>query len=262
MKKALLIPVALIALLWGAWLVAVPGGVMVESVEKALSRGEVSADVVGFRKGLWYSFRADALDIMLSGDRALSLNNLRGRLNFLRLLTLKAVVTFTAEAGGGAVRGAVELKRGGRRLQVQAEDVEISRLEGLAAAGLNGTGTGGMDFLFEQERGKLRFWVKDAKLKPVTVAGLSLPINMFDTIRGMAILEGNGVEVESVSLEGKEMYARLTGSVKGKNVDLKLELMPEGDSFPDPLLGSILERYRIARGHYVIPVRTELSRIP
>lgn len=262
MKKALLIPVALAGLLWGAWLVAVPERVLVDSAEKALSRGRVSADVVGFRKGLWYSFRADALDIKLSGDRALSVKDIRGRLDFLRLFALKAVVTFSAKAGGGAVRGAVEITRGGRRLQAQAEGVEISQLEGFASTGLGGTGTAGMDFLFEKERGKLKFWIDDAKLKPLAIAGLSLPLNLFDTIRGAALLEGNGVEVESVSLEGKEMYARLTGSVKGRNVDLKLELMPEGDSFPDPLLGSLLERYRIARGHYVIPVRTELSRIP
>lgn len=262
MKKALMIPAVFFGLLWGAWLVAVPERVMVDSLEKALSRGTVSADVVGFRKGLWYSFRADALGVMLSGDRAVSIKNIRGHLDFLRLFALKAVVIFSAETGGGDIKGAVELKRGGRRLQVQAEGVEISRLEGFASTGLSGTGTAGMDFLFEQERGKLRFWVNDAKLGPLTVVGLSLPLNLFDTVRGIVFLEGNSIEVDSVSLEGKEMYARLTGSVKGKNVDVKLELMPEGDSFPDPLLASLLERYRIARGHYVIPVRMEISRIP
>jgi hypothetical protein len=82
---------------------------------------------------------------------------------------------------------------------------------------------------------------------------------MFDSMKGMARVRAGEVELESVSFEGKGMYARLQGRARGGLFEGKLELMPDLEVVPDEFLASAMGRYRVSRGHYSIPLKEEIE---
>lgn len=262
MKKFLLIMLLPLLVLWGAWFIAVPEDLIVREAEGALNQGELAGDIMGFRKGFFYNFTAEVLDIKVSGNRVFSVHEISGGLDFLPLLALKAVVSFSGTAGGGELNGAVELKKNSSYIHVKAGGMQLARLGFFELTGISGRGITGLELELRDNRGTARFSLDSAKLDPVTIMGIKIPLDMFIKARGALFLLGDEVEIESVSLEGEGIYARLTGSIRGRNLDAKLELMPDGDSFPDPVLNALLASKRISRGHYVIPIRTELGPLP
>lgn len=259
MKKLLIALAVLFAFVWGAWFVAIPTDVIFQRVEATLRRGETAVGFTGCRKGLFYSVRCEAIDVRVSGNRVFSVSNVSARLRFLPLLTLKAVVPLRASAGGGEITGSAELTRQGYRIAAEAAGVEIEKLGLYPLTGLNLSGALKVDVFFEDGSGKARFSVDRAEFESPSLFGFKLPLELFHQVRGALLLNYGKVEIESLALEGEDIYARVTGSLKGGNADLKLELMPEGDTFPDPMYDTLLQRYRVSRGHYVIPVKSRLN---
>ncbi len=259
MKKLLVAIVVVLALLWGAWLVVLPGDVMERTAEEALDAGGMSVDLVGFKKGLFYSFSCESADFRFSGDRAFSVHGLSGRLDFLPLFVLKAVVPFKGSLGGGEIKGAVELEKGSYKVSVEARGVELAEIGLYSLTGINASGALSADVWLRDNMGKIKFSVDEVRFEPILIYGFKLPLDMFNTVRGALFVDYDTVEVESLALEGKEIYARVTGSIKGRDADLKLELMPEGDGFPDPVYDALLRRYRVSRGLYVIPIKSRLN---
>lgn len=259
MKKLLVAITVVFALVWGAWLIALPGDVMERTAEEALNAGGMSVDLVGFKKGLFYSFSCESVDFRLSGDRAFSVQGLSGRLDFLPLFVLKAVVPLKGSLGGGEIKGSVELEKGSYKVSLDARGVELAELGLYSLTGINAAGALSADVRLRDNMGKIKFTVDDARFEPFPIYGFKLPLDMFSTVRGALFVDHDTVDVESLALEGKEIYARVTGTLKGGDADLKLELMPEGDGFPDPVYDALLRRYRVSRGLYVIPIKSRLN---
>jgi type II secretion system protein N len=262
MKKALAALAVLAALIWGAWLVVVPEDLVVKRAEEVLARDEMRARLVGFRKGLFYTFTAEKIDFLYQGEPVLTINEVSARPDFLSLLTLKPVFLLRAEAGGGPVSGAVEPGGGSFHVQAEAREVEIGNLGALERFGITGRGTLSLDFRMKDEKGSARFSVKGAAFEPLSILGLRFPLDAVETIRGAALINYGAVEVESLTLEGPELFARVSGTLNPRAVDMQIELMPETDTFPDPTLAQLLAPYKVGRGHYVIPLKAPFGGRP
>jgi hypothetical protein len=96
----------------------------------------------------------------------------------------------------------------------------------------------------------------------VSILGLRFPLDAVETIRGAVLISYGAVEVESLTLEGPGLFARVSGTLNPGAVDMQIELMPEADTFPDPTLAQLLAPYRVGRGHYVIPLKAPLRGRP
>ncbi len=258
MKKLLIILSVLAALVWGGWLVAVPADVITDFVEDTASRGDIEVRINDFRKGLFYSFTAESVDIMTEGRTLLTVENVQGRLSFPALLTLKVRLPFEAELSEGLIQGTVVLDRTGYEAWAAADGVELEglRLKDLTGIGISGTMRG--DGNVVNGFGKVRFLVNDAHADPVTVQNMQVPLDMFKTIRGAFHVDGPKVDIDSITFEGEGMYARVTGTVEGSYGDIELEFMPSEDVIPDAILQSVIGQYRVSMGHYLIPYRGPL----
>jgi type II secretion system protein N len=262
MKKGLAALAVLLALIWGAWLVVVPEDMVVEKAEEALTRDEMSVKLVGFRKGLFYTFTADGVDVLYRGEPVLTMDEVSARPDFLSLLTLKPVFLLRGFVGGGPVSGAVEPGEGSFHVEAKARDVQVGKLGVLERFGVKGRGTASLDFQMKDEKGSARFSVKGAAFEPVSILGLRFPLDEIETVRGAALISYGAVEVESLTMEGPELFARASGTLNRRAVDMQLELMPEADTFPDPTLAQLLAPYKVGRGRYVIPIKAPLGSRP
>ncbi|MBI5809642.1 MAG: type II secretion system protein GspN [Deltaproteobacteria bacterium] len=262
MKKFAAGIIALAVLITGAWLVIIPEGRINEMIEAhaGFADGEIYIRAEGVRKGLFYNISAERIFIKrktASGDKTLVLlKDLRAALSLASLIRLAPAAEFTSAMGGGVVTGVIHLT-GGRGVSLNGRGISLKGLPALTAAGLNGEGELSFDISFGNNEGDIRFSVERAHLAFTSGAGVFLPFDVFKTIRGSALIMGNGEKavVRSLSLEGPGIYARLKGSIARGKPDMQLELMTER-SFKDTAVLMLLEQYKVSPGYYAVPVKT------
>jgi type II secretion system protein N len=219
----------------------------------------LDAETVGFKKGLFFSFSIEALDIGRSGRRLVSAEGLSARLDLPSLLLLRASVPFSGRVAGGELRGRAEAARGGYSVSLDITGAELGETGLLPLAGTSGGGSLSGTVELRGGEGEIRFSASSLKLDPATVQDARVPLDMFDSMKGMARVRAGEVELESVSFEGKGMYAKLQGRARGGLFEGKLELMPDLEVVPDEFLASAMGRYRVSRGHYSIPLKEEIE---
>jgi type II secretion system protein N len=259
MKRLLVGILILAALIWGLWVVALPGALVVGAIEDAARRNGMSLEVEGFRKGLFYNFEADGVHIRKAGERLLTVEGLSGRIDLLKLFTLKAAVPFEGSVGGGALEGDAVFESNGYGVRMSLDGAEAGQLAFIRQAGLNGSGMLSGEFRMANGRGEARFSIEGARFDAMTYSGVVVPLNLFEQAKGSLLFSGDGIEVQSISLEGPGIFARAKGSIKAGMLDVKLELMPEETAVPGHLLTAVIGQYRVSRGYYVIPIKTALK---
>ena len=82
-------------------------------------------------------------------------------------------------------------------------------------------------------------------------------MDMFHTVRGSIVMKGRAIDVKSVTLEGKGLFARASGTIMGGMMDMTLELMPEPEA--DKLISVFAGRYKISDGFYRIPLKQRVE---
>lgn len=256
MKKILAVAAALAALVWVIWLFAVPAPLVESVVEGNFKAGALSADVVGLRKGLFMSFTAEGMDISASGKRLITVDDFSARVSPSGLSRMKALIPFEGVLGGGSLSGRAELGRESYEMEFRINGTQIERLGLFEQAGIMGRGVLTAEFHSKDGSGDLRFSITDMHLEEVPFLGNSAGI--FHDAKGIIKFDGDRVEVESVSLEGEGIYARAKGMIKGREADMKIEVMPEEGTAFDPVLLSLLKRYRVSPGYYVVTVRRDI----
>jgi hypothetical protein len=124
--------------------------------------------------------------------------------------------------------------------------------------GIQATGTVSGRFTMLDDTGHVEFVTEDSRFGPAIFSGVSVPLSFFNSIRGSLDIKGNIINVVSIALEGKDIHARLKGSIKNAIMDLNMELMPGISFIENPLFRGELEKYKISPGYYVIPLKGNL----
>lgn len=246
----------MLALVWGAWLIAVPGSLITGKIDAGLDKSPVVVEFEGFRKGLFYSIKADGLSIRSAsgGKRLLYLEDLRAGLSISSLLRLSPSIDLSAVLAGGRVTGSAG--RGGA-LSMKTEEVDLSAL-GLerTITGLRAGGKAWLDANAMAGSGEVRFRVTGMEFLPYRYMGFSLPLDLLKSARGLVLIDNGIARVESAAFEGEGIYARITGSAGGGRVDMKLELMPSDELENSQPYFRLLQQYRVTSGRYEIPIKT------
>lgn len=258
MKKIAVAILVLAALVWASWLIVVPSSIIESEVEEKLKRGKLSADLVGFRKGLFLGFKSEALDVMNSGQRLFSIEDLRGGLKLIQSLrSMGAVVALDGNAGGGEFEGTFRIKKKSYGLDMTISGADIEELGLFEHTGFRGSGTLDAEAHIADNAGDIKFSITGASLNPFEISGRSVPMDLFHTVRGALVLKGRAIDVKSVTFEGKGLFARVSGTIKGGMMDMTLELMPEPEA--DTMISIIAGRYKVSDGLYRIPIKRRVD---
>jgi type II secretion system protein N len=256
-KKILIALTAIPVIFWGIW-IAVPETSIQSIIENSISNNKFRLEVKGVKKGLFYNLSVDNLILKNSKKELIFLSNIYGRINPLSLIMLRLNLSFNGEVGEGTISGHTSLIRNKTQIGFDIKKADISDIPLFKLIGIQGTGTISGRLTIIDDTGHVEFVTKDSSFEPAIFSGVKVPLNLFHNIRGSVDIKGNIINVVSVALEGKDIYARLKGVVKDAVMDLDMELMPGVSFIENPLFLAELEKYRISPGYYVIPVKGNL----
>ncbi|MCK4910830.1 MAG: type II secretion system protein GspN [Thermodesulfovibrionales bacterium] len=257
MKYALTALAVIFALIWGAWLIVVPGDMIEDKIESSLTQGGLSLQAKGFGKGLFYSIRIEALEVYRDDRLLLSVYEFRVAPDWPALLSLRAGVRFSGELAGGTVKGSASSDGEDHSLALKAKNVQLALSEIHELTGQKIEGTVEAEMKFSGTGGSGTFKARGLRAMDASVQGFKIPREVFHTARGAFSIEGNVLEVTSLALEGEGIYARLSGTVRPALAELKLEIMPEAQEL-EVLLSAALGMYKASPGHYVVPIKRPL----
>lgn len=258
MKKILIISfIAIPLIFWGIWLVF-PKTSIQSIIEGSMHSDKLGLEVKGVKKGLFYNLSVDNLTLKSSGEQLVSLTNIHSRVNPLSLIMLRLNLSFNGGVGEGTISGRTNLIRNKMQIGLDIKKANISNIPLFKLIGIQGRGTISGRLTMIDDTGHVEFITKDSSFEPAIFSGVKVPLNFFHSIRGSVNIKGNIINVVSVALEGKDIYARLKGVVKDAVMDLDMELMPGTSFIENPLFLAELEKYKISPGYYIIPVRGNL----
>jgi len=245
----------LFALVWGAWLIAVPSGLITGKLSEALQESKVRVEFDNFRKGLFYNIKADGLRVSSAagGDDIVYLEDLRAGLNVPSVFRLSPCLDFSALLSGGDITG-----RAGSdgSLIINASGVDIAGL-GIESfiTGLKSGGEASFYLDTVDGEGEAKLHVNGMSFLPYSYMGFTLPLDVLKNARAMLMMSSGIVTVKSAVIEGDGIYSRAKGTIGGGNIDILIELMPsEFFESSQPYFG-MLQRFRVTKGLYEIPVR-------
>jgi type II secretion system protein N len=256
-KKILYVLIAIPLIFWGIW-IAFPETSIQSIIENSISSNKFRLEVKGVKKGLFYNLSVDNLTLKSSGEQLVSLTNIHSRVNPLSLIMFRLNLFFDGGIGGGTISGRTNLIRNKMQLGLDIKKANISDIPLFKLIGIQGTGTISGRFTMIDNTGHVEFVTKDSSFEQAVFSGVKVPLNFFHSIRGSVDIKGNIINVVSVALEGKDIYARLKGVIKDAVMDLDMELMPGTSFIENPLFLAGLEKYKISPGYYVIPVKRDL----
>lgn len=257
MKKAVTTLIAIFVVFIGLWLVAVPESLIVRHMEDALGRQGMNVRIVGFSKGLLYNFSVRHIDLSTEKDFPIvSVNELYAGIDFLSFLKFKPQLEISGTVNGGRVYGVITIRGqgtgGGLTINVNGYGININAIPALEQFGVRGNGNLGFDLHLMDNAGEVQFSILDARFQGALSGVEFLPLDLFQSVRGTLTIEKT-ITVKSLTLEGRGVYARVNGNIKGNRLDMKIELMMDASFELEPVLAKILGQYMVSPGYYVIP---------
>jgi type II secretion system protein N len=256
-KKILIALTAIPVIFWGIW-IAVPETSIQSIIENSISSNKFRLEVKGLKKGLFYNLSVDNLTLKSSGEQLVSLTNIHSRINPLSLIMFRLNLFFDGGIGGGNISGRINRIKNKIQIGLDIKKADISDIPLFKLIGIQGTGTISGRFTMIDDTGHVEFVAKDSSFEPAVFSGVKVPLNFFHSIRGSVDIKGDIINIVSVALEGKDIYARLKGVIKDAVMDLDMELMPGTSFIENPLFLAGLEKYKISPGYYIIPVKGNL----
>jgi type II secretion system protein N len=259
MKRLLIASAVAAALIVGLWLIAIPETLLLEKIKDTFRGEKLSVTIDGFSKGFFYHCTARKVTLVSSGTALLSIDNLNAGVNPLALIIMRLPLYFDGGIAGGMMNGDFDLLSGGDRMTAGVFNANIQGIDFFSVLGLSGQGLLTGNFAYLKGKGHANFFIRDMRLDNKPFLGISLPLDAFGIMRGAIEVNAGGVDITSLSLEGKSIFARVKGRVGGGMVDLAMEIMPDPAFNDKDNLLMLLASYRKSPGYYIVPIKGPLS---
>jgi type II secretion system protein N len=247
------------ALFFGVWLIAIPDSLLIALIGNSLEDSGMRFDVIGLKKGLFYNFEAEHVMLKKSNSTLLSIDGAVGKINPFSLIMLKLPVHISGSIGGGRIIGDLDLLGGKNHIDLNIDNVEIEGIPFFGLVGLKGSGLFSGRLTAQSNAGDAKFAVTDLHIGSASFGGLPVPLDMFQSARGALIIRDGTIGVESFSLEGAGIYARIKGEIAGKTLNLVMELMPERSLREKMPVFGLIKNFEVSPGYYSIPIKSTIS---
>lgn len=259
MKRLFFAGIIAAIILYGLWLIVIPEDLIINLIENSLKGNNLHVETTGFKKGLFYSFKSNGIMLKKSDNTLLSIENVVGRINPLPLLLMRLTLSFNGDINGGKIIGEFNLLKKENQVDISIDSANVDEIPFFAVVGLNGKGVLSGELHVRDRSGELRFSIKDTRFESRSFSGVTVPMGIFHSARGAMVINGDAVKVSSFSLEGKGIYARVKGDIRGGLMNLKMEIMRDSSFTGDTYIFSMIENYKVSPGYYVIPIKSRVS---
>lgn len=249
----ILIPLFFLSFIFGAWIIAVPEGLIQDFIKDSIKSQKIYIKPDGIKKRLFLTLSIEKIDVRNKDETLLlTFNNLNLKPDFISLLKLSPTMLFTGQSHSGTIQGFYGITD--NQFNLDGKDIKLDEIPSLKLFHIEGNGNLALRLRIINEQGEIIFNIKDAKLKTTILpGGYLLPLNWFNDIKGLLNVNKGVIEVKSFTLEGNGVYARVKGNITGERIDLKMEIMPDA-SFKNSALLKLIEPFMASPGYYVIPV--------
>ena len=216
MKKIAIALAVLVTIPFVLWYVAIPDSSVPAFINSGLSAAGAGITAENFHKTLLLGFKAENVKVTVEGKDAMNIDKIRGAISPLSLLLLRPKVNFSIDAASGTVKGVFShgLLSGENLLTAEAEGVRLGSIPSIKN-GMDGKFDG--DLSLEGDQGKLTF----------EMSGLSNFPYGFTSANGLITINGGALKLESVSLEGDAIYAKVKGDIKNGSYNVVTEIMKQ-----------------------------------
>ena len=226
---------------------------------------DVEIKLIGLKKGIFYTLKVEQGLILYSGADIASSSasqeikpivviqdiNVAPDLNSLLELTPR--LHFTGQINHGTINGTITEEQWGMTMNIVGENIQINGLTIIEKIGVFGDGNLMFNFQRTRRKGDITFSIDDAMLKGALSGISALPLHVFRNVKGLLTIGDNTIAVNSLTMEGKGVYARIKGIIRESNFDGNIEIMMDSSFDLYPILKSLLARYKVSEGFYVIP---------
>ncbi|BEH08658.1 MULTISPECIES: type II secretion system protein GspN [Geobacter] len=251
-------------------LLLVPSRELEQLTVRWFARQGYDFSAADFGKAFPLGIAARGVTIADNRGPLLRVDTVRARLELLPLLAGKVSVDVDGSVGAGQFDGTFRPRAGTgvfSARDVRLEDIPFFRtatdadIKGVLTVDATLAGTG------RSRGGDVKLAVKGAHIRGATISGVPLPDAVYETVRGMVRVAGGRATIDSFSLQGEDVYVRLSGTMPlmapmgNSPLNLSLELMPR-PAFLDrqKLVFTLLAKYLVTPGHYRLPIRGTLSK--
>ena len=250
--------------IWVVWLV-IPDSLINGYIKDSLEGRDVEIKLIGLKKGIFYTLRAEQGQILYAGaDISSSLSDqeikpliviqdMNVTPDLHSLLELTPRLNITGHMNHGTINGTVTEEKWGMALDVTGDNIQVNGLPVIEKIGMYGEGTLKFNFQRKHRKGEITFSIDNAMLKGALPGISALPLHVFRNVRGLLTIGDNTIAVNSLTMEGKGVYTRIKGIIKEGNFDGNIEVMTDSSFDLYPILKSLLARYKVSEGFYVIP---------
>lgn len=249
----------LVLLVIGVWIIAIPEGTILTLIGNSLSNSTIQIECDGFRKSLFFGFSAEKISVKKDERLLIAINDFSGQIDPFSLIRLKLPCNFSGSAGGGRLQGSAELLGKSHEVSVTVADADIAAIPFFELVGMKGSGRLSVKMILKNNQGDIRFDLKEMQVSSGTFGSISVPLNFFQSAQGSLEISGSRAKVNSFTMEGPGVYARIRGDIADSRLALTLEIMPEKTFADKNPVFMLLEKYKVSPGRYSVPLTNRLS---
>ena len=234
-------------------------------ITESLEGRDIKVKLLGFKKGVFYTLRAEQVLILYPGPEitsssasqeikpTITIQDMNVTPDLSSLLELTPRLNFRGQINHGTINGAITEEQREMALYIDGENIKINGLPIIDRIGAYGDGSLMFNFQRKHRKGEITFSIDDAMLKG-TLTGIGvLPLHLFRNVKGLLTIGDASIAVNSLTMEGKGIYVRIKGVIEKSNFDGNIEIMMDSAFDLYPTLKSLLARYKVSEGYYLIP---------
>jgi type II secretion system protein N len=239
-------------------------------IKESLEGRDIEIKLIGLKKGIFYTLRAEQGLILYSGADVTSssasqenkpiivIQDINVTPDLHSLLELTPRLNFSGQMNHGTINGTITGEQRVMALHIIGENIQINGLPIMEKIGVYGDGNLIFNFQRKNRKGEITFSIDNAMLKGALTGISALPLQLFRNVKGLLTIGDVSIAVNSLTMEGKGIYVRMKGIIKESNFDGNIEIMMDSSFDLYPLLQRLLERYKISAGYYVVPYNKKI----
>ncbi len=242
---------------WAFWFVFSENTIM-NIIEEIGENHSLQIVIKGLKKGIIYNLFIDEIIVRSEYGEIMTLNKVKSKINPFKLLMKNLDMSVEGESGNGRIKGFIEFAKNNAEGKLEFRDIDLDALSFLRRTKIRGSGNISGSFTFNNRESHIEFICRNLSLADIEVSGIKTPTSYFHSMSGAINVSKNSINIESISFDGKNIYARIKGYIKDYIADTTLEIMPDRNFTENPFILAGLEQYKVSPGYYLIPLKGEV----